>query len=258
MLAEKENKMKTKIPLLLLEDEVEQRQSLVNWLKQLEFPEFVFHPVFETGTESGAKKILANEQIEFVLLDNKIPESPGLNPSFRGADFIKELRNNNYKYPILMLTGQTMVPKGNLEADIVGDPLTDYVSKEAGLELLGARLHSLLKSYESSLDAKLKIGRWYFSPGRGLLEPIDGGRSVSLAGKLSDLLFYLYKKRGKPASLGELQENVWNYSGNAETHTPQTHVYRLRELLEMEDDRRSPKILQTVGKKGYRLNPYPT
>ncbi len=250
--------MKTKIPLLVLEDEVEQRRSLVNWLKRLKLPDFEFQPVFDTGTESGAKKILTEEQIEFVLMDNKIPASPGLNPSFRGAEFINELRSNNFKYPILMLTGQTTAPKGNLEADIVGDPLTDYVSKSAGFDLLGARLHSLLKSYESSLEAKLKIGKWYFSPGKGILEPIEGGRSVSLAGKLSDLLFYLYKKRGKPASLGELQENVWNYSGYAETHTPQTHVYRLRELLEKENDRRSPKILQTVGKKGYRLNPYPT
>ncbi len=249
--------MKTKIPLLVLEDEIEQRTGLVNWLKQLKFPDFIFHPVFETGTESGARRIMAKEQIEFVLLDNKIPASPGLNPSFRGAEFIKELRQNCFNYPILMLTGQTVAPKGNLESDIVGDPLTDYVSKDAGFELLGARLHSLLKSYESSLDAKLKIGRWYFSPGKGILEPIEGGRSVSLAGKLSDLLFYLYKKRGKPASLGELQENVWHYSGTAETHTPQTHVYRLRELLERENDRKSPKILQTVGKKGYRLNPYP-
>ena len=251
--------MKTKIPLLLLEDEFEQRQSLVNWLKRLDLPDFEFQPVFEAGTESGAEKILANEQIEFVLLDNKVPASPGLNPSFRGAEFIKKLRKNNFTYPVLMLTGQTVAPpKGNLESDIVGDPLTDYVSKDAGLELLGARLHSLLKSYESSLDARLKIGRWYFSPGKGILEPIEGGRSISLAGKLSDLLFYLYKKRGKPASLEELQEKVWNYSGRAETHTPQTHVYRLRELLEKENDRKSPKILQTVGKQGYLLNPYPT
>lgn len=249
--------MKTKIPLLVLEDEVEQRQALVNWLKQLKFPDFVFQPIIEADNESKAETVLSEEQIEFLLLDNKIPASPGLKPSFRGAELIGKLRKNGFKYPILMLTGQTTVPKGNQESDIVADPLTDYVSKTAGYELLGARLLSLLKSYESSLEARLKIGNWYFSPGKGILEPVDGGREVSLAGKLSDLLFYLYKKRGKPASLVELQENVWNYSGSAETHTPQTHVYRLRELLEHEQDRKSPKILQTVGKKGYCLNPYP-
>ncbi|MYG43246.1 MAG: hypothetical protein F4203_08975, partial [Rhodobacteraceae bacterium] len=92
-----------------------------------------------------------------------------MKPSFRGADLIGKLRKNGFKYPILMLTGQITAPKGNQESDIVGDPLTDYVSKTAGYELLGARLLSQLNSYETSLEDRLKICNSNYSPGKRIL-----------------------------------------------------------------------------------------
>ena len=58
-------------------------------------------------------------------------------------------------------------------------------------------------------------------------------------------------KSNKPVSVDELQEKVWSYQSDIETHTVETHIYRLRK-----------KILETFDnnefiiskKNGYQIN----
>ncbi len=52
---------------------------------------------------------------------------------------------------------------------------------------------------------------------------------LSLTEKESDMLTFINKN--KKVSLKKLQENVWKYASNLETHTVETHVYRLRKKI---------------------------
>jgi len=53
--------------------------------------------------------------------------------------------------------------------------------------------------------------------------------SFNLTEKESDLL--LFMKNNKKVSLKELQKNVWGHSTGLETHTVETHIYRLRKKI---------------------------
>ena len=53
---------------------------------------------------------------------------------------------------------------------------------------------------------------------------------LKLTEKEINTIIYL-SKSGKPVSIEELQEKVWSYQPDIETHTVETHIYRLRKKI---------------------------
>ena len=65
---------------------------------------------------------------------------------------------------------------------------------------------------------------------------------LKLTEKEINIINYL-SKSDKPVSIDELQEKVWSYQSNIETHTVETHIYRLRK-----------KILNTFNDKDFIIS----
>jgi len=53
---------------------------------------------------------------------------------------------------------------------------------------------------------------------------------LSLTEKEIDTIIYLFRSK-KPANVQELLEKVWYYQTGTETHTVETHIYRLRKKI---------------------------
>ena len=53
---------------------------------------------------------------------------------------------------------------------------------------------------------------------------------LKLTEKEIDTITYI-SKENKPVSVDKLQKNVWRYQSNIETHTVETHIYRLRKKI---------------------------
>ena len=53
---------------------------------------------------------------------------------------------------------------------------------------------------------------------------------LKLTEKEINIITYL-SKINKPVSVEELQENVWSYQSDIDTHTVETHIYRLRKKI---------------------------
>ena len=73
---------------------------------------------------------------------------------------------------------------------------------------------------------------------------------MKLTEKEINTIMYLFKKN-KPISIDELEKNVWRYEADIDTHTVETHIYRLRKkILEKFDD----EFFITSKKNGYEIN----
>tara|TARA_B100001057_G_scaffold5421_2_gene4934 strand:- start:1027 stop:1593 length:567 start_codon:yes stop_codon:yes gene_type:complete len=65
---------------------------------------------------------------------------------------------------------------------------------------------------------------------------IYGNKILNLTEKETDLILFI--NLNKKSSLKDLQEKVWKYSVSLETHTVETHIYRLRKkMLEIFEDK---------------------
>jgi len=74
---------------------------------------------------------------------------------------------------------------------------------------------------------------------------------VRLTEKEIALLVILAEKRGGAVSRDQLLDDVWQYVEGVETHTLETHIYRLRQKIET--DPSNPHILKT-NDDGYFLS----
>ncbi|MFL2884518.1 MAG: winged helix-turn-helix domain-containing protein [Candidatus Pelagibacter sp.] len=76
-----------------------------------------------------------------------------------------------------------------------------------------------------------------------------GNIKLKLTEKEINTIIYLSKMKS-PVTIDELQKKVWSYQSNIETHTVETHVYRLRKkMLEIFKD----KNFLISKKNGYQI-----
>ena len=61
-------------------------------------------------------------------------------------------------------------------------------------------------------------------------EMLANNTRLKLTEKEINTITYL-SKSNKPVSIEELQEKVWSYQSDMETHTVETHIYRLRKKI---------------------------
>ena len=73
---------------------------------------------------------------------------------------------------------------------------------------------------------------------------------LELTEKESSILVFL-KQSKEPVKINLLQEKVWGYNSDLETHTVETHIYRLRKKI---FDKFSDNEFILSDKKGYFLN----
>lgn len=78
----------------------------------------------------------------------------------------------------------------------------------------------------------------------------EGAADIALTDREVDILAYLLRHSAAPVSRDTLLKNVWQYQEGVDTHTLETHIYRLRQKIEVSAD--EPQILRTV-EGGYSL-----
>jgi DNA-binding response OmpR family regulator len=226
-------------PILIVEDDSALRQTLAEQLLE----EGGFNPVGAGSLEEASASLNAKDaRFDAMILDVGLPDGDG-------CDFCVTLRKLGHRMPIIMLTGC------NAEDDVVRGldaGASDYIAKPFRSAELLARIRTQLRILENSEDAIIDIGPYTFRPSRKLLlEPAEN-RRIRLTDKETNILRYLYRAGSRPVARQVLLNEVWGYNAGVTTHTLETHIYRLRQKMEVEP---GTPLLLTTEPQGYRLNP---
>ena len=77
-------------------------------------------------------------------------------------------------------------------------------------------------------QAQVKVGN--YTVDLNSREILKSNTKLKLTEKEINTITYL-SKLNEPVSIEELQEKVWSYQSDIETHTVETHIYRLRKKI---------------------------
>ena len=92
------------------------------------------------------------------------------------------------------------------------------------VELINIQLIKLRFNYQSNVNINgydLNLNSKFFSRNELILK---------LTEKEIEIILYLYETK-KKRNVSDLQKNIWGYSSDIETHTVETHIYRLRKKI---------------------------
>ena len=194
-----------------------------------------------------------------VLLDVMLPGADGFT-------ITRTLREARQFVPILLLTA-----RGRTEDIVEGFEAgaDDYLPKPFDLNVLLARLHSLLRrkqwlgteiadvpgDKDASGGTAPNPSNLLVLGGRTVdfdnLEITGGDQPVRLTVMEADLLRYLVERPGRVVSRKELLEEVWRVQGDTDTRPIDNFLVRLRRYLEPQPSH--PVYLLTVRGVGYRF-----
>ena len=133
----------------------------------------------------------------------------------------KDLINNKKKEHInyLIVSNKKNLDIGN---QFVLDNLPINISKlleKINIEFLKLQFNS---------QSEVKVSNYMIN--LNSREMFTKNTKLKLTEKEINTIIYL-SKSNRPVSIDELQEKVWSYQSNIETHTVETHIYRLRKKI---------------------------
>ena len=140
---------------------------------------------------------------------------------------------------LLLIDSQTKVKKNFIFNDQLYLPLNILDLKK--------KINDLLSSYKFSKNSSVNIKNYTIDKNLKIMK--KDNVFINLTEKEVDLLVLLNEEK-KPLNKILILKKIWQYSTDADTHTVETHIYRLRKkVLEKFGDREFLNIF----KEGYSL-----
>ncbi|GEO80815.1 winged helix-turn-helix domain-containing protein [Pararhodospirillum oryzae] len=187
----------------------------------------------------------------FVVPDLVVIDATAPDPTGRAT--LAALREAGMRAPALRLVAPgTVSPDDALPADAPEEG--EVMTKPVRLAELLARLAALRPCAPARTSPPLPVGAFWFHPDERMLIGRADGARIRLTDKESALLAALCRHGDTGASREALLHEVWDYGSAVDTHTLETHVYRLRRKLDP-DPAQESVLLTTEG--GYRLSVSP-
>ncbi len=210
--------MSTARPILIVEDDEALRQVLA---EQVASSGLFCSIAAATLDEANSQLNASDARFDAIILDITLPDGDG-------RDFCAKIRKQGHMMPIIMLTGATD------EGDIISGlnaGANDYIIKPFRTNELLARLQAQLRLFDTSEAAVFTIGPYTFRPAAKMLVGTGTKQRIRLTGKEVDILKFFYRHGNRVVSRQVLMDEVWGYKAGVNSHTLETHIYRLRQKM---------------------------
>ncbi|HAX92098.1 MAG TPA: hypothetical protein DCY07_07845 [Rhodospirillaceae bacterium] len=161
------------------------------------------------------------------------------------ADFLVSRLSTMRPEPLLLALG-------DMPAVVEKWGVTEHFVRPLRLGYFLGRVQFYQRQLQQSPDVAMRVGDWIFAPRLRQVAHFENGEIVKLTDKETALLDYLWQARA-PISRDELLAALWGYEANLDTHTLETHIYRLRRKL-MPPAFEGEDIFQTQ-QGGYQIHP---
>jgi two-component system, OmpR family, copper resistance phosphate regulon response regulator CusR len=195
---------------------------------------------YEVDTAADGKtgeKCARTEVYDIILLDVLLPKK-------NGFEILRDLRKDEIRTPILMLTARSATE------DIVGgldQGADDYLTKPFTFNVLLARIRSLIR--RGTVKTKLKYADLVLDTVAHKVS--RSGTAIELTVREYALIEYFLHHRGKLISRLELSRDIWGYNFDPGTNVVDVYVNHLRKKIDADF---SVKLIQTERGKGYYLS----
>ncbi len=173
-----------------------------------------------------------------IILDVMLPVKDGF-------AVCRELRRENVKTPVLMLTARDAIDDKIVGLDAGAD---DYLTKPFEFRELLARLRALLRRGGEVRPPKIIIGDLEIDTVSQKVR--RGGREIFLTTKEYALLEYLAREKGKVLGRAAIAEHVWDENFDAFSNLIDVYIRRLRSKM---DEGFDVQLIHTRRGAGYVL-----
>ena len=154
------------------------------------------------------KSYLIDSSISAIIVDSQVLDIDSL-----------AIINKIYNKPILLLENLTIKKKCNC---------SDKILLPTSLIDLTNKISRIITAFKFSINSALKIKKYTLDKNEKKL--IKDNIYISITEREVQLIELLFNEK-KSLPKNYILKKIWNYSDNADTHTVETHIYRLRKKI---------------------------
>ena len=114
----------------------------------------------------------------------------------------------------------------NIQVDIDAD--YNILRYPMDIHVLIEKINIQLIKNKYNFQSKLKVKNYFIDLNSRTIS--NNNNALKLTEREIDIIFFLNENKD-PQKINDLQNKVWRYSSDLETHTVETHIYRLRKKM---------------------------
>ena len=189
----------------------------------------------ETGLENALTNIY-----DLIILDVMLPKIDGI-------EILKQLRNENIKSKIIMLTAKSQLED---KLDGLNNGANDYITKPFHIDELIARVNVQLRNTKDSISKNyIEAGDLRLNIKTTNLLCLTTNESLDIMCKEFQILEYLMQNKGQTISREKIYEKVWGFESDAESNNLEAYLSFIRKKIRFIGSKVQIKAIRGLGYK---------